>query len=254
MPGSQPIQSVSRAVELLRMIARAPAALTVRHLAEQTGLKRTTVANLMRTLAEECMVSSEGSPAVYSLGPTVQELASSLSTGALHAAAGQAMCAAQRTVPVAGFVLSEIVGGHVYTSLRVDDTRPGVIQQPTNAHRHPYATATGLIALAFSDEESRHHIDMNYEFNEYGGHLWQRMEKLEAFLHQARTDGWLSCTVHRHGYTSIGVPIYDAGHNFIAAMGGWYRFTANQKQHDAMLGALRLAVEQIHAALVPESG
>ncbi|MEX0746059.1 MAG: helix-turn-helix domain-containing protein [Phycisphaeraceae bacterium] len=75
MPGSERVQSVNRALELLERVARSDGGMTVRELSEATNLKRPTVNNLVLTLVDRGYLTGRGSPARYSLGPIVEDLA-----------------------------------------------------------------------------------------------------------------------------------------------------------------------------------
>ncbi|PZR01698.1 MAG: IclR family transcriptional regulator [Archangium gephyra] len=73
------VQSIDRAMEVLRVLARRPQGATALELAAVTGLDRTTVHRLLRTLSGAAMVEARGSS--YVLGPAC----TLLGAGRLHA-------------------------------------------------------------------------------------------------------------------------------------------------------------------------
>ena len=116
MPGSQTIQSVERALDVLQHVAQSPGGLTLAELAAALCVKPPTAHALVRTLAGRGFVRRLSGPTRYALGPAAAALAATpahmewrpLAQAALEGLAGQ--------FPKATVVQVEAVGGEVATT------------------------------------------------------------------------------------------------------------------------------------------
>ncbi len=218
MPGSDLIQSVLRATDAMDAIARSQQGLSVRELAELLNLKRPTVNNLLRTLAERRYVELRGSPRRYFVGAAVKELADLSSDRSLHHTAALEMRRLQEKLPQASFVLAEMMDDRMQPTMRLDSTRPGVIQRPRHELLHPYSKSTALAGLAFGSASLQSAIRQRFSFWEFGAHVWGDEASLDAYLAEARELGY---TVSRQS-PAVAAPVYDAGNHFVAALGGFF--------------------------------
>ena len=218
MPGSDLVQSVLRAADVLDAIAHSQQGLSVRELAELLNLKRPTVNNLLRTLAERRYVELRGSPRRYFIGTAVKELADLSSDRSLHHTAALEMRRLQEKLPQASFVFAEMMDDRMQPTMRLDSTRPGVIQRPRHELLHPYLKSTTLAGLAFGSGSRQSAIRQRFPFWEFGAHVWGDEARLDAYLAEARELGY---TVSRQSH-AVAAPVYDGGNHFVAALGGFF--------------------------------
>lgn len=68
MPGYEYIQSVSRALDILELLANSSKGLKLQHVASGLGVKRQTAHNLLRTLVHKGFVRKHSPPLVTGLG------------------------------------------------------------------------------------------------------------------------------------------------------------------------------------------
>lgn len=151
-PRSSHVQSVDRAMVLLRAIADTPASeCTGALLAERTGLNRATAWRILSTLETHGMVASDRATGQWSIGPGVIEVASSAGLRAVIRSARQVL---ERLSLVTGETASLAAlgaGGLSY----VDEVTPTSAAGPAAGwvgREVPlHATSTGKALLAFSD-------------------------------------------------------------------------------------------------------
>ncbi|WP_312608974.1 IclR family transcriptional regulator [Agrobacterium pusense] len=74
-PGTRSIQSIERAVAILEIIAREGGAASLKHIAERTGLGKTTAHNILKTLDELGYVRRRVGDTRYHLGGRILNLA-----------------------------------------------------------------------------------------------------------------------------------------------------------------------------------
>lgn len=75
MPRSDMVQSLLKALDLLRAVAESPDGLRLNELAERFSMSKSTVHNLLRTLRARGFLEQDAAGR-WSTGPAVQELAS----------------------------------------------------------------------------------------------------------------------------------------------------------------------------------
>lgn len=75
MPHSDLVQSVTRAVAILELVAGSPASMSLKEICEALGLKVSTAHNIVRTLIAKGLLAGSARPVRYMLGPAVGRLA-----------------------------------------------------------------------------------------------------------------------------------------------------------------------------------
>ncbi len=151
-PRSSRVQSVDRAMTLLRAIADSPASeCTAALLAERTGLNRATAWRILSTLETHGMVTSDRVTGQWSIGPGVIEVASSAGLRAVIRSARQVLERLSLVTGETASLAAQGAGGLSY----VDEVTPGSARGPgpgwVGRDVPLHATSTGKALLALSD-------------------------------------------------------------------------------------------------------
>ncbi|NMA46285.1 MAG: helix-turn-helix domain-containing protein [Lentisphaerae bacterium] len=103
---------------------------------------------------------------------------------------------------------------------RISFDRPGVIQHLDSEPMHPYASAAGLVYLAFlTDEMTVLRVNERWPFADFGSHLWKSREALNKYLDQVRKTQIAVSPFEKDVYLRISAPVLDQTGKLIAAAG-----------------------------------
>lgn len=252
MPGNELVQSLGRGLDLLRLLAESPAGLHPAEIGVATGLKRATLHNLLRTLASRDYVVREGS--VYRLGPAVQMLAAQAASGEFLRRAEEAVRWLAGRLPDAIVSFCEPVGSEVLVRVHLFPGRM-LMQRTGSVVFSPYQTASGLAFLAYADPEVRQSVQLRHPFEVEGIALWQTEARLEQFLAEVRTKGYVLppfCNASK--FRLAAWPNLSAGGRLLGVLGAAWHVApdATTDSTTDVLAALRDAAERVpttHAGL-----
>jgi len=218
MAGSDTVQSVERALDLLEALAGADGGLRLTELAERLELNTTTAHNLVRTLIGRGFVV-KGQGQRLGLGPAIGELLAQDAERRLLHAAAQAGLALQREFPDGIVNLAEVSGGDLLVRLRLSGDRPGLVQRPARQISHLFGSGVGLCTLAFADQGTTQALREAHPFHETATGLWSSPDALEEHLAAGRAAGHVTTPFPRQELWRIAAPILGADGLFRAALG-----------------------------------
>jgi IclR family acetate operon transcriptional repressor len=204
---------------LLELLPAAENGLTLQQLSQELDLRPTTVHNLVRTLEARGYVTKLTKPTRYALGPSVIDLAQQYMGRELQRGAAKAVSAIFARFSNGRATYAECVGGEVVLKLRMTPERPGLLERPWNSVMLPYVSASVLVFQAFWTEQQRQAHQQRYPFADYGAHVWQTEERLEAFLADARAKGYADPPADQAGLVRVAVPIFFSGSEIVGALG-----------------------------------
>jgi IclR family acetate operon transcriptional repressor len=217
VPGSEPIKSVAKAAEIVKLIGNSAQGLRVSEVAAALGLKQPSTHHLVRTLLGCGFLRRRNGLLV--LGDELLQLGRSVCSTTFQDAAAVEMQRLFAVLPRCTVVLAEASRYTLELTQRISYERPHVLERVHGQRFHVYANAVGLLALACGDREFREHLQQRYPFAEHGQHLWGTSEKLATHLAAARDAGYLECPFDRETSYRIAVPIRDGDGRFSAALG-----------------------------------
>ena len=148
MANSDLIGSLVRAMEILKMIGGSPSGCRVEEICTAMQLKPPTVYNIIRTLTAGGFVERHNRS--LRLGREFKRLAGVGEGGLLEGVAETELLALYQRIPKGTAIFGVSTRQGVEQTHRISFDRPGVIQNLPNEIMHPYATAAGLIGLAFA--------------------------------------------------------------------------------------------------------
>lgn len=218
MAGSDTVQSVERALDLLQALAANEGGMRLSDLAKTLDLNTTTAHNLVRTLIVRGFVT-KGSGQHLRLGPALGELVAQEADRRLLRTAAGAGISIQRAFPACIVNLAEPLGAELRVRIRLSGDRPGQVQRPASQTASLYGSAVGLCCQAFADQGTVQALREGQPFHEHATRLWPSPEALEAHLAQARADGHVPTPFAGQELWRVSAPIFSVDGHFLAAFG-----------------------------------
>ena len=249
-PSSARVQSIQRAVAILRSFTEAEPELGVSALSRRLGLHKSTVSRILSTLHHEGLVSQNPKTGEYRLGLGLISLAG-VALGRLDAR-GVAQPYLDTLVELSRETVDLTVqdGLECLTVDRAPSPQPiryvGWIGRRTPLH----CTASGKVFLAYMPSEARQQFLM-LPLAGYTDKTQVDPEALELALHQISQQGY--AVVHEEfeaGFSSIAAPVHDQTGQVVAAVsiaGPTYRVTSAQVS--ALIDPLKQVTHAISAEL-----
>lgn len=251
MPGSELVQSVVRAAQIVQLAGQSPSGLGVGDIAARLGLKPPTVHHLLRTLVHTGMLEKVTNPIRYRIGPMIRQIASSSTGRELHPAASVVMREMHGAMPMANIILAEYVNGEVTPTLRMSADQPGVVQRAGLHALSAYSSASGLMFQAVWPEANLEAYRQRYPFAEFNNN-WANMDELDAWLADARRHGQSVRPSEKDTRLAVAAPVCDDTGQMIATIGGSLDFKDKPvppAAREALIDLVKKASRQISKML-----
>ena len=170
MPNSDLVQSLSRGLELVELLAAHPEGMRLNELAEKTGLKKPTAHNLLRTLRARNFADRK-EDGRYVAGPVFHAAAEQVKRSERTRNAEGAMLELARRFDGHVLTVATLTASAVKCILRVSPDLPGVVQHPEDRSFAPYSSVSAIVLQSANPQESSR-LESLYPFDEYGAGLW----------------------------------------------------------------------------------
>lgn len=207
---AKPVGAVAAAVRVLRYLAglRQPAG--VSQIAKETGLYSSTCFNILRTLAQDDLVTFDENAKTYTLGLGIIEFAQGiLSKGGFMAAIRAEMNAMARDGGFSMTLWRRVPDRHNIVIASADSGRPVQIHIGIGERLPTYIGATGRAVAAAEPVES---AALGKEFERL---RWERPLSFADYLkqiEQTKAQGWaVDDGYYRQGLVTLAVPVSDLG-------------------------------------------
>ncbi len=187
MANSDLVQSLLRGLDLVELLADHPEGLHLNDLAAQTGLKKPTPHNLLRTRVSRGFAARDEAGR-YTAGPALAAAAETIRRGARTKRLEAALLALSRKFPDHVLTVAALTPSAVRCVLRISPDQPGVVQHPENREFMPYSSASAIVVQA-ADRQAVQSLELLYPFDEYGAGLWGTVENFAAELEEVAHDG-----------------------------------------------------------------
>ncbi len=187
MPQSELVQSVLKALDILRAVAEAPNGLRLNEIAERFEMKTSTAHNLVRTLRARGFLDKDAANR-FLPGAALPELARHSGRSRTLEAAGETLRKLGRIFPKAVLTFSELTPGAIFCRLRVSPDRPGELQTPLDQRINPYTSVTALVLQSTGLNAAE--FERVYPFEEYGAVRWGTPEALAEARKNVRRNGF----------------------------------------------------------------
>ena len=201
------IQSLERAVKILRLVAESGDGIRLCDLARACEMKRNTIFNLADTLVSECLLAKTAD-GKYIIGDMILELAGGQKRNSYLLIVEKELRALHLKYPGAAIFYSELGNTDIIAKLHFERTHTGKAVYPDGMTLNPYLTVAGLAFFAFSTEERLVSLRAKNPFDYHGLNVWCSMDKFMAQVEMARRKGYAE-TPHVTPRTEfkVGIPI-----------------------------------------------
>lgn len=233
------VQSVDRAVVLLKAIAASSHPPTAWELAQKCGINRSTAWRLLQTLEHHGLVERDEATQRYGIGYTALQVASAAGYDAL----------ARRTRPILRRV-AEAAGESVmlaaarrFTLVYVDQVDPAGIPIPNWLGRQLplHATSAGKVFLAWLPDDERDAL-LPSTLDRYSQHTVTDRERLFASLADVRRDGYGICVGEFEEFSNgVSAAVLDHRARPAVILNIWGPSQRVSPQRLPMLGRMALA-------------
>lgn len=170
MANSDLVQSLSRGLELVELLAGHPEGLRLNELAAKTGLKKPTAHNLLRTLRARNF-ADRTEDGRYIAGPVFYAAAEQVRRSERTRNAEKALLELARRFDGHVLTVATLTESAVKCVLRVSPDMPGVVQHPEDRSFAPYSSVSAIVLQSANPQEASH-LESLYPFDEYGAGLW----------------------------------------------------------------------------------
>ena len=188
MPGSELVQSVQRAVKLLQIVSSRPEGISLQELADESGLQKSTIHNLLRTLCTENLLIKDQYKR-FRTGPAVYALANAEHNSSLMKRAASSLEELHKLLPGDTIIFSTWQNNMAQIKLRCSPDQPGIVQKHSLLSMPPYLTVTSL-ALHAVNQHLTAEIEKQFPFEEYGECFWQSLSGYHQALAQTLQQGY----------------------------------------------------------------
>lgn len=211
------VGALMRGMDIVKLVGESPEGMRLGEIAAALKMKVPTCSNLVRTLTAGGFL--EKRKMRFFFGPELLRLAGAQPGSPLERIAEPELLSLYQRVPRGTAVFGLAGKRGIEQTYRVSFERPGVIQHLTRELMHPYATAAGLIGLAFADEESFLIQNERWPFSEFGLVLWKERAVLEDFLEEVRRTKIAVSPFDRDIFLRISGAVLNPEGRLIAAVG-----------------------------------
>ena len=170
MPRNEPVQSLLRGLDLLRLISSSRDGMRLDELCAASGLKKSTAHNLIRTLCLRNFVYKDDQNR-FRVGITLNEITGSAPIGTKLQLARSAMQKLHGDFPDCILTYSRLYAGEIRSLLRAVPGQQCIIQLPSDRILLPYVSASAMLLQAYYPNETQA-WEQQYPFEEYGAGIW----------------------------------------------------------------------------------
>lgn len=196
MPQSELVQSVLKALDVVALLSASGAGMRLNEIAPALDCKKTTVFNLLRTLAARGYVVKDGMNR-YALGPAIIEIGRQQLRHGVLVRGAERMRLVHKFFPGAVLTFTELTPTAAVCRLRMSPDRPGEIQRPLDRAFPPYTSVSAICLQAFSS--TAREFEKNYPFEEYGLARWGTREAYLQNKARIREQGYYLSERHAAG-------------------------------------------------------
>jgi DNA-binding IclR family transcriptional regulator len=214
------VQSVDRAINILKTLVNEPAGLSLFELAARTELAPQTLQGLVRTLQHHDLVVQAGKGAPYVVGPGLGAMARAWSANQ-----DRAGLARRAVLELAGRIgeyvlLAELRGAAFFAMVEARSSRELAVAFQHCWVERMHNMATGKVLLAWADEGTAEELLDRLEFARRGPRAITSRRALRRELARVRREGFALCRDEGSaGVAALAVPVRDAAGKVAAALG-----------------------------------
>ena len=218
MANNDLVGSLTKGMDILKLVGSSEHGLKANEIAAALNLKTSTCYNLVRTLcAGDFLERRDGN---FCIGSTIVHLAGNSCYNRFVSAAEHEVLHLYQSIPSGTAIYAKFENGQMLQTHRISFERPGVIQRLNDESMHPYASASGLLGLAFTgDESARLIIASRWPFSEFGAHLWRDRQTLAKYLKHIRRERIAEAPFDKEDFLRISGAVVDRNGKLAGTIG-----------------------------------
>lgn len=218
MANNNYVASLLKGGEILRLIGQARDGLRIVELTEILGMKQPTCYNLVRTLEHCHFLEKYGNR--YYIGKSLRQIAESGFRTTLMTHLESELLKLFQQLPTSTVIYAVPGEGGLEQTHRISPDRPGVIQHLNHEPMHLYASAAGLLFLAFvKDKDILLKLEERWPYAEFGSNLWKQRQRLNDFLLQILQRKLAVSPFEQQAFLRISAPVLDNNDKLLAITG-----------------------------------
>ncbi len=252
MGEAQSVQSVVKAVQVLKLLGDAPEGLSLQDLAGAMGQKPPGVHHLVQTLVAGGLVERTGPAVRYRIGVGVFDLVGKQTAHWLRREASVVLEGIVREAPLATALLAQVQEGDVVATLRMSPDRPGLVQRPSRQAMGVYGSASSLLFQAYWPAGVLKEFRERYLFEEYDSG-WGSVEELEKFLALSRQRRYVAKPAGASGVVAVSAPVFGRDGQLLAGVGASQRMGPGEDRglvEEKLVGLVLAGSRALEKALV----
>lgn len=211
------VQSLMRALDILELASQHSEGVSLAEIADHLEVSQGAAFNLASTLVLRRYLHKAVKPVRYMLGDALVDLAFQQAESSIIRKVADGMLALSKKYRDINVLFVAPSAHQVVVKLRMDPTRPGVVQRPMRLVDNPYSLVTSVCLLAFLQEEERVQIMRRYPFDEFAGALYKDKEKFFDLLATVRNQEYL--LMADNGRPRLAYPVYGRNAELIGCLG-----------------------------------
>lgn len=237
------IQSLERAVNILRLVAENEDGIRLCDLSRACGMNRNTIFNLADTLVKERLLEKT-SDCRYVIGDLILELAGGQKRNKYLILVEKELCELHLRYPDAAIYYSELGGSDIFTRLYFARDNPGMATYPDGTTLNPYLTVAGLAFFAFMPEERLISLRAKNPFEYQGLNAWGNIGNFVSQVGIAKKKGYAE-TPRLTPPTDfkVGIPVRSQGGDMTGAI--TFHLHTNEIDRRKVLGEIKTCVGKI---------
>ena len=248
MANNDLVGALNRGLNMLKIIGTFPHGISVNELAENMGLKQSTCYNLVRTLVSSGFVQRRNG--VLLPGEELLKFTRFGEDEKFNRILEENMLMLFKMFPCRNLVFAEITGDGPFITRRISQNYPVVLQLSKPEPLQLYASAAGLTALTYMEDESKlKQLTAAYPFDEYGALHWKTQEALNAMLAKFKSAGIVQLPFGQNISLRFAVPVSGQNGKLAAALSlSIAPFENTPELSEKIKTALRACAEKLAAA------
>ncbi len=213
------VQSVDRAIRMVKILAAKPQGLSLSELAGQVELPVQTVQGLLKTLQAHQWVNHLGRGKPYLLGPGIHQLSrQSLDLQDKAVLAREPVFSLSRKIGEY-VLLVELRGTYSIALVEARSDQPLNVNYESGSFIYLHSMSTGKILLAFLPADRQEQILEKLKLVDDGLNNEVTLKRLRKELQEVIQRGYATHIQEKLGVGSIAVPVFGVHGNVVAALG-----------------------------------
>lgn len=253
MANSNLVNSILKALDILKLVGESENGMRLSEIAEAMNMRLPATHNIIRTLQARGFLEKRGGNRLF-IGQVMQDITAQQQNGLLSRLAEKELRRLGDLMPRDIVIFGIATESEIRQTLRMSPERPQVLQRLGGDSYHPYASAAGLIGLAFMPESYRLQTEKLHPFAEYGMHLWHSQEKLDQYLGKVRREKMAICPFNAENFFRISMPILNHSKHLVAVFGANVSVTNTENIYSTedIINYLREATTNLERSLLNE--